>query len=187
MSFCNLSFASNEFNLIADQIFISNENDKIIAQGNVKIFASKKILSAKKIIYNNSSSLVQVYGPIEIIDDNKIKITADYSLVSKDLKKIISNGVKALFENQFKITSEEIKYTSRDKTQFTNSMGTSCKICSKDNSPPLWNIKSELIVHNQENRTLLFKNALLEIGGIPVFYTPYLKTPEPGIKRALVF
>ena len=32
---------------IADQIFISNENDKIIAQGNVKIFTSKKILSAK--------------------------------------------------------------------------------------------------------------------------------------------
>ena len=187
MSFYNLLFASNEFNLIADQIFISNENDKIIAQGNVKIFASKKILSAKKIIYNNSSSLVQVYGPIEIIDDNKIKITADYSLVSKDLKKIISNGVKALFENQFQITSEKIKYTSRDKTQFTNSMGTSCKICSKDNSPPLWNIKSELIVHNQENRTLLFKNALLEIGGIPVFYTPYLKTPEPGIKRASGF
>ena len=66
-------------------------------------------------------------------------------------------------------------------------MGTSCKICSKDNSPPLWNIKSELIVHNQENKTLLFKNALLEIGGIPVFYTPYLKTPEPGIKRASGF
>ena len=68
-------FANNEFNLIADQIFISDKNNKIIAQGNVKIFASKKILSAKKIIYNNSSSLVQVYGPIEIIDDNKIKIT----------------------------------------------------------------------------------------------------------------
>ena len=180
-------FASNDFNLIADQIYISDENDKIIAQGNVKIFANKKILSAKKIIYNNSSSLVQVYGPIEIIDDKKIKITADYSLVSKDLKKIISKGVKALFENQFQITSEEIKYTSRDKTQFTNSMGTSCKICSKDSSSPLWNIKSESIVHNQKNKTLLFKNALLEIGGIPVFYTPYLKTPEPGIKRASGF
>ncbi len=180
-------FASNEFNLIADEIFISDEGDKIIAQGNVKIFASKKILSAKKIIYNNSSSLVQVYGPIEIIDDNKIKITADYSLVSKDLKKIISRGVKALFENKFKITSEKIKYTAGNKTQFTNSMGTSCKICSKNNSSPLWNIKSETIVHNQENRTLIFKNALLEIGGIPVFYTPYLKTPEPGIKRASGF
>ena len=187
LSFYNLLYASNEFNLIADEIFVSDENNEIIAQGNVKIFTSKKILTAKKIIYNNSSSLVKVYGPIEIIDENKVKITADYSLVSKDLKKIISRGVKALFENQFKITSEKIKYTFGDKTQFTNSMGTSCKICSKDNSPPLWNIKSETILHNQENRTLLFKNAVLEIGGIPVFYTPYLKTPEPGIKRASGF
>ena len=187
LSFYNLLFASDEFNLIADEIFISDEKNQIIAQGNVKIFASKIILSAKKIIYNNSSSLVKVYGPIEIIDDNKIKITADYSLVSKDLKKIISRGVKALFENQFMITSEKIKYTSSDKTQFINSMGTSCKICSKGSSPPLWNIKSESIVHNHANRTLLFKNALLEVGGIPVFYTPYLKTPEPGVKRASGF
>ena len=35
--------------------------------------------------------------------------------------------------------------------------------------------KSWINCDNQENRTLLFKNALLEIGGIPVFYTPYLK------------
>ncbi len=187
LSFYSLLFAESAFNLIADQIFISDENDNIIAQGNVKIFSNKKILRAKKIIYNNSSSLVHVYGPIEIIDDNKIRITADYSLVSKDLKNIISRGVKALFDNQFKITSEAINYTYGDKTQFTNSMGTACKICNKNSSIPLWNIKSESIVHNQENKTLLFKNALLEIGGIPVFYTPYLKTPEPGVKRASGF
>ena len=114
----NLLVASNDFNLIADKIFISDENDKIIAQGNVKIFSDKKILSAKKIIYNNSSSSVHVYGPIKIIDQNKITITADYSLVSKDLKQILSRGVQALFENQFRITSDEIKYDSGDKTQF---------------------------------------------------------------------
>ena len=36
-------FASNEFNLIADEIFISDENDNIIAQGNVKIFVILKL------------------------------------------------------------------------------------------------------------------------------------------------
>ncbi|MFL2802683.1 MAG: LPS-assembly protein LptD [Paracoccaceae bacterium] len=187
ISFSNLLFASNNFNLIADQISISDEGDKIIAQGNVKIYSSNKVLNAEKIIYNNSNYLVQVYGPIKIIDDNNITITADYSLVSKDLKKIISSGVKALFEDYFKITSEEIKYNSGGKTKFKNSIGTSCKICSEDTSPPLWNIKSKLIVHDQDNKTLIFKNALLEIGGIPVFYTPYLKTPQPGVKRASGF
>ena len=66
-------------------------------------------------------------------------------------------------------------------------MGTSCKICSTNSSPPLWNIKSALIIHDKDNKTLTFEDAVLEIGGIPVFYTPYLRTPEPGVKRASGF
>ena len=110
-----------------------------------------------------------------------------FVLVSKDLNRIISEGVKALFKNYFKITSEKIKYNSSGKTEFQNSMGTSCKICSVNGSPPLWNIKSSKILHDKENKTLTFENAVLEIGGVPVFYTPYIKTPEPGVKRASGF
>ena len=53
--FClsNWLYASNEFNLVADQILFQMKK-KIIAQGNVKIFAGKTIL-VKKIIYKNSS------------------------------------------------------------------------------------------------------------------------------------
>ncbi|GIR39003.1 MAG: hypothetical protein CM15mP50_5140 [Rhodobacterales bacterium] len=48
-SFSNILFAGNNFNLIADKIFISEENNEIIAQGNVKIYSDKKILNAKKL------------------------------------------------------------------------------------------------------------------------------------------
>ena len=102
----SIYFLLNNFNLIADKIIISEENNEIIAQGNVKIYSNKKILNAK-IIYNNSSELVKVFGPIEIIDEENLTIMADYSLVSKDLNRIISEGVKALFKNYFKITSEK--------------------------------------------------------------------------------
>ena len=57
-SFSNILFAGNSFNLIADKIIVSEENNEIIAQGNVKIYSDKKILNAK-IIYNNTSELVK--------------------------------------------------------------------------------------------------------------------------------
>ena len=189
LTFCysKILFAGNNFNLIADRIIVSEENSEVIAEGNVKIYSDNKILNAKKIIFNNSSELVKVFGPIEIIDEENLKIIADYSLVSKDLDRIISEGVKALFKNYFKITTEKIQYNSNGITEFQNSMGTSCKICSTNSSPPLWNIKSALIIHDKDNKTLTFEDAVLEIGGIPVFYTPYLRTPEPGVKRASGF
>ena len=180
-------FADNKFNIIADEISISDDSNKIIAKGNVQIFSGEKKLIARKVVYNNLSDLVKVYGPITITDDKGITINADYSEVTKDLKNHISTGVKALFEDYFKITSEEIKYISEDQTQFKNSTGTSCKVCEKDNSKPIWNINSKTILHDSTNKNLIFKDATLEIGGIPVFYTPYLKTPEPGIKRASGF
>ena len=35
-------FAGNSFNLIADKIIVSEENNEIIAQGNVKIYSDKR-------------------------------------------------------------------------------------------------------------------------------------------------
>ena len=50
--FSNLLIAGNEFNLIADQILISEENNEITALGNIKIFSNEKTLKANKIIFN---------------------------------------------------------------------------------------------------------------------------------------
>ncbi|MDG2474432.1 MAG: LPS assembly protein LptD, partial [Paracoccaceae bacterium] len=42
----------------------------------------------------------------------------------------------------------------------------------------------ENIVHDEKAQQLHFKNARMEFLGLPVFYTPYLRVPEPGVKRA---
>ena len=177
-------FSEPELNLIADKINISKNNQQIIASGNVKIIAGERQLLSKKIVYDRRTKQVIVYGPLQILDNGNIKIFAQSSVVSADLKASISKGVRALFEDSFQISSQEIQHKPSGETLFTNSMGTSCKICEKDKSPPIWNIKSKSIVHNQKEKSLVFRNAWLELGGVPVFYTPYIKTPEPGVTRA---
>ena len=49
---------------------------------------------------------------------------------------------------------------------------------------PSWMVKSERLIHNRKTKKLHFYNTWLEIFGVPVIYTPYLQTPEPGITRA---
>ena len=86
----------------------------------------------------------------------------------------ISNQVRAIFKDSFDIVSEEIIQKPNGITEFKYSMGTSCKICSKNTNPPIWNIKSKSIKHDQKEKSLIFRDAWLELGGIPVFYTPYM-------------
>ena len=179
-----LIFSESKLNLIADQVTISKNNQQVIAEGNVQIIAGKRQLFAKKIIYNRNTEQVMVYGPLEILDSNNVRVLAQSAVMSSDLKTALSKEVIALFQDNFQISSKEIRRTPEGITEFKSSMGTSCKIYKNEAAPPIWNIKSKSILHDKAERSLVFENAWLELGGIPVFYTPYIKTPEPGVTRA---
>ena len=175
---------ATELNFVADEINITNDGKYMEAIGNVKIISKNRTLITEKIIYDSSSKEVLIPGPLEIIDRNGLKIKAKSSTISPELKNSYSKQVKAIFDENFQISADEVRYNYNRKTMFLNTMGTTCKICSNDKNPPIWVIKAKSIEHRQDEKSLIFTNAWLEIAGIPVIYSPYIKTPEPGITRA---
>ncbi|MFL2790196.1 MAG: LPS-assembly protein LptD [Paracoccaceae bacterium] len=177
-------FSDSKLNLVADEINFSRDNQRITATGNVQIISDTRQLFAEKLIYDKKSDQVTVFGPIEILYDSGVKLFAQSSVISSDLKTSIIREVRAIFENSFEILSEEIQQKPNGVTEFKQSMGTSCKICNGNKRPPIWNVRSKSIYHNQKEKSLVFRDAWLELGGIPVFYTPYIRTPEPGVRRA---
>ena len=63
---------------------------------------------------------------------------------------------------------------------------TSCRIC-EDGRPPLWQIRAERLIHDQQERQLYFENAQLRVLDVPVFYLPRLRLPDPTVERATGF
>ena len=57
---------------------------------------------------------------------------------------------------------------------------TSCK--KTDNCPP-WSIKADKITHDRINQNILYKNAVLNIYDVPVFYFPKFFHPDPSVDR----
>ena len=51
------------------------------------------------------------------------------------------------------------------------------------NKPPLWRVRAEKIIHNQQEKIIRFENAAFEVYGQPIAYLPYLTMPDPSIKR----
>ena len=57
-------------------------------------------------------------------------------------------------------------------------------ICPKHpNRPPLWQIKAYRVTHVQSERRIDYRDAFLEVFGIPVAYTPFFSHPDPTVKR----
>ena len=55
--------------------------------------------------------------------------------------------------------------------------------CAKKDSCPPWSISADKITHDKEKKILKYKNALLKLYNLPVFYLPKFFHPDPSVER----
>ena len=59
-----------------------------------------------------------------------------------------------------------------------------CNLCATNpRKAPLWQIRAARVEHDAVTHDITYRNAWLEMGGIPVFYTPYFSNPDPTVKQ----
>src|SRR5207249_6656526 len=81
-----------------------------------------------------------------------------------------------------------MRRTNDNHTELVRGVYSPCDLCKDDpRAPPLWQLKAREIDHDKELQLVEFHHAVMEIDGWPVFYTPYMSTPDPSVKRASGF
>ena len=69
-------------------------------------------------------------------------------------------------------------------TVFQSGVYTACEPCKDDpRKPPRWQVRATRIIHDDTEKMIYFEDARLEFLGFPMFYWPYLSTPDPTVKR----
>ena len=170
--------------LVADQVGVTN--DELQASGNVEITHNGTTLRAQQVTYNQTEDRLIVSGPIYILQDDGTAIAAKFAQLSGDLQTGLLQSARLVFAEQLQIAAAEINRVEGRYTQFYKSVASSCRICA-DNPTPLWEIRAKTITHDSNERQLYFDNASLRVLGVPVFYTPYLRLPDPTVERASGF
>ena len=116
----------------------------------------------------------------------------DNSFLSKDTKinihKQVFDKERNLEDNQNDIFAGEndprlygvSANGNEEKIILNKAIFTSCK--KNDNCPP-WSIKADKITHDRINQNILYKNAVLNLYDVPVFYFPKFFHPDPSVDR----
>jgi LPS-assembly protein len=91
-----------------------------------------------------------------------------------------------VLDQQLQMAAAEIARVEGRYTQLYKTVASSCQTCAA-NPTPLWQIRAEKVIHDTQTRQLYFHKARFEIGGVPVFYLPRLRLPDPTVKRATGF
>ena len=171
--------------LVADSVRIAG-NRTLIARGNVEILYRATRLRAAGVSYDRTSGALSIEGPIVLTDDKGSVVLADSAQLSDDMRDGILTSARMVMDRQMQIAAAELQRLGGRYTVLSRAVASSCEVCAK-HPTPLWEIRARRVIHDQQERQLYFDNAQLRVAGVPIFWVPHLRMPDPTLTRATGF
>ncbi|MCB1379555.1 MAG: LPS-assembly protein LptD [Alphaproteobacteria bacterium] len=167
----------------AEKLAYDGKSDIATATGLVRITYGPYTLTATKVVYDRRKGLFKANGSVELREPNGNILQADLAEMNDKFKEGFAEHVRALLTNDVTITANYARRYENGITVYENVSYTACKSCVDEGGTPLWQILSRETTHDQQQHTLYYRDATLEIAGVPVFWTPYFSYPDPTVKR----
>ncbi len=173
--------------LVADQIEIQG-GTVLIATGAVEVYYEGNRLTAPKLTYDTAKSRMQFDGPLRLTEPRAqgAVLVADSADLSSDLRDGIALGARMVLARELQLAATKITRSEGRYTVLDTVVASACEICASD-PVPLWEIRARRITHDATDQVLRYEGAQLRAFGMPVFYLPYLRTPDPSVERMAGF
>ncbi|WP_373085460.1 LPS-assembly protein LptD [Sneathiella sp.] len=170
--------------LTARDVTYDRENEQVKASGNVEIVQGDRILKADRVIYDVSAASVRAEGNVVLLEPNGNVLFADEMDLQDELKTGAIHDLRILFSDNSRLAAHDAIKVDENRTVMTKAVFSTCEPCEEDpDRSPIWQVKAGEVIHDRDDKTITYKNAVLEFFGVPVFYTPYFSHPDPSVKR----
>lgn len=168
--------------LTADRVSVTGDS-LLVADGAVVVRYRGQTLRAARVSYDRAADRLRLDGPITVSDARGNVILADQAELSADLTEGVLNSARMVLNRQMQIAARQMFRAGGRYTQLSDTVASSCQVCATD-PVPLWEIRARRVVHDQQERQLYFDRAQLRLAGVPVFFIPRLRMPDPTLERA---
>ncbi len=124
-------------------------------------------------------------GPILIVAPDGTILTADTATLDPGFRNALLTGARLVLDRQMQLAAASISRVDGRYNALDQAAVTSCRVCA--GRAPLWEIRASRVIHDEAERQLYFDNARLLIRGVPVFWLPSMRLPDPTLDRATGF
>lgn len=178
------AFAPDGVVMQADSLRYDQDTGIVTASGNVEMAHGGRILQADAVSYNEQADLVSASGNVVLLEPTGEVLFAEYAELTGDLREGAISGIRVLLEQNARFAANGARRIEGRITDMAKAIYSSCDLCEDDpTAAPLWQIKAARVVHDQALHDIIYYNALFEVYGYPVLWTPYMRTPDPTVER----
>ncbi len=170
--------------LQADEMRYDSEFDIVTANGNVEISQQQRVLLADTVSYNRKQDLVTASGNVSLMEPTGEVLFAEFMELTGDLKDGVIRDIRLILADNARMAANGARRSAGERTEMSNAVYSPCDLCPDDPSrAPLWQVKAVKVTHDTQSKTIEYRDAWLEVAGVPVMYTPYLSHPDPTVRR----
>ena len=168
----------------AEQITYDENLGEVTASGNVELTQNDRVVVADSVSYNLRSNVVTASGNVSMVEPNGDVVFANFVELTDDLREGFILDIRILMSDRSRLAAASGYRVGGNRSVLKSGVFSPCELCREDPTrAPLWQIKAFEIEHDQAAQVIRYRDAWMEIFGIPVLYTPYLEHPDPTVER----
>jgi LPS-assembly protein len=172
--------------LVADRVDYDSEAGTLTASGNVEVYYGDRVLTAARISYDRWADRISARGPLTLTGPEGATLFADAAELDARLRDGLIEGARAVMQGDAKFAAAQARRLQGRYNVLSRAVFSPCRVCEAD-PVPLWRIRAKRIVHDEEARVIHYENAVFDVLGVPVLWTPYFRHPDPTLERASGF
>ncbi len=165
----------------ADSMSYLTDESKIIASGNVELTQQGRKLFADEVTYNQKTRLVTAIGNLKFTGPEGHVLHADKAEMHDSLERGHIENLHGTLSGDSTIAAARGDRLDKDTFSLENAFFTPCH-CAKD-AEALWSIRADKVTLDDAEEEVHYDDAMFQIMGQPVLYTPRFMHPMPGAKR----
>jgi LPS-assembly protein len=169
----------------ADSITFDDNSGVVTAAGQVSLNRDAWRLSADSIEYNRKTGVVTAIGNVVATDPQGNQSFGDEIVLSDSLRNGVIRNILLVLNDGGRVAAVEGERSDRI-INLRRAVYSPCAVVDDLGCPhsPVWQVKALRITYNRDKHRLFYRDASLEMFGVPVLYLPAFSHPDGEAKRA---
>lgn len=172
----------------ADEVQYDRDRGIVTATGHVEAWQNDHVLRADKVTFDRNTNIAAANGNVILVEPDGQVLFSDYAELTEGMRDGVLRGMRALLAENGKLVANGARRSEGTINELSRVVYSTCDLCKKDPSKaPLWQLRARDAVQDQESQRIEYRDAVLDIYGVPVAYFPYFWHADPSVRRASGF
>lgn len=172
----------------ADEVEFNQQTGVVTARGRVEAWQGERFVRADTFIHDRNTGVTILRGNVQLLEADGQVFYAEEAELADQFRDGVLREIRARLVQNARMAATGARRSGGEVTDLARVVYSACNLCETDPTrPPLWQLRARVATQDRRSERISYRDAVVEVGGVPVLYTPFFSHPDPQTPRSSGF